>query len=217
MAPRPDVSEQRRTEIVDAAARVFSRKGFGARMEDIVRESGLSKGLLYWYFKSKDAIIVAIMDRLIGPELRGAEVLPAGPGSARQRILGLAEQTIREIRAMERFIPITYEFYTLAFRNRVVRRAIKGFFGRFIDGIQGVIQQGIDRGEFRAVDARAAAVCLIASFEGTLLLWIFDPDSVQMEAQVRQAATLFLDGIVDPAGGSPGGHRRGTRKKGASS
>ncbi|HET7081061.1 MAG TPA: helix-turn-helix domain-containing protein, partial [Chloroflexia bacterium] len=57
MSPRPDVSEERKNQILDAAAAVFSRLGFHeARMDDIVRESGLSKGTLYWYFTSKDAI-----------------------------------------------------------------------------------------------------------------------------------------------------------------
>ncbi len=196
MAPRPDVSEQRRTEIMDAAARVFSRKGFGARMEDIVRESGLSKGLLYWYFKSKDAIIVAILNRMLGPELRGTERLSADGGSARQRILDLAEQTVREVEAMGRFMPITYEFYSLAFRNRVVKSAIRTFFTRFIESIQAVIQRGIDDGEFRALDPRAAAVALIAAFEGSLLLWIFDPQIVEVNTQIRLSVELFLDGIT---------------------
>ncbi|MFN2235991.1 MAG: TetR/AcrR family transcriptional regulator, partial [Anaerolineales bacterium] len=55
MSPRPDVSEQRKDQILDAAATVFAKKGVHeSRMDDIVEKSGLSKGSLYWYFKSKD-------------------------------------------------------------------------------------------------------------------------------------------------------------------
>jgi len=55
MSPRPDVSEERKNQILDAAGKVFARLGFQkTRMDDIVEESGLSKGTLYWYFKSKD-------------------------------------------------------------------------------------------------------------------------------------------------------------------
>ncbi|MFQ5923332.1 MAG: TetR/AcrR family transcriptional regulator, partial [Anaerolineales bacterium] len=56
MSPRPDVSQKRQEQILNAAEKVFSERGFsGARMDDIVREVGLSKGALYWYYKSKDA------------------------------------------------------------------------------------------------------------------------------------------------------------------
>lgn len=49
---------------MDAATRVFVRQGFdAARMEDIAREAGLSKGALYLYFKSKDMMLERIIER----------------------------------------------------------------------------------------------------------------------------------------------------------
>lgn len=67
--PRPDVSEERRSQILDAAVAVFARLGFHqARMDDIVQEAGLSKGALYWYFKSKDEIVMAILSSLFERE-----------------------------------------------------------------------------------------------------------------------------------------------------
>ena len=65
MAPRPDVSKERKTQILTAATKVFTELGFaGARMDDIVAESGLNKGNLDWYFDSKDAIIISILDQV---------------------------------------------------------------------------------------------------------------------------------------------------------
>ena len=61
MSPKPDVSEERTAQIITAAMQVFAQQGLEkARMDDIASESGLSKGTLYLYFKSKDAIISAI-------------------------------------------------------------------------------------------------------------------------------------------------------------
>ncbi len=69
MAPRPDVSEERKEQILEAAMEVFARSGFhGARMDDIAKQAGLSKGALYWYFDGKDAIIQGIMDRMFARE-----------------------------------------------------------------------------------------------------------------------------------------------------
>ena len=195
MAPRPDVSEKRKDEIVEAAARVFSRKGFsGTRMDDIVQETGFSKGLLYWYFKGKDAIILALLERLLRPELSRVQALAEAGGSARERLLGFAESMVKDIQRMESIMPITFEFYSLAFRNRVMRGAFQEFFRTFIGGIEAVIRQGIQGDEFRSVDSRRIALALMAGFEGNILLWVFDRTLADL-GQLRLSAELILNGI----------------------
>jgi AcrR family transcriptional regulator len=65
MSPRPDVSDERKSQILNAAERVFTKKGIDlARMDDIAEETGLSKGTLYLYFKSKDELVISILDRI---------------------------------------------------------------------------------------------------------------------------------------------------------
>ncbi|MEM7007351.1 MAG: helix-turn-helix domain-containing protein, partial [Pseudomonadota bacterium] len=49
--------EQRRLEIIDAALKVFARDGFAlSKMDTVADEAGISKGTLYLYFDSKDAL-----------------------------------------------------------------------------------------------------------------------------------------------------------------
>ena len=65
MSPRPNVTDERTSQIINAAEDVFTKKGFDeARMDDIAEQTGLSKGTLYNYFKSKDDLIIAILDRI---------------------------------------------------------------------------------------------------------------------------------------------------------
>jgi TetR/AcrR family fatty acid metabolism transcriptional regulator len=195
MAPRPDVSEKRRTEIVEAAAHVFAEKGFdGARMDDIVSETGLSKGLLYWYFKSKDAIIVALLERLLKPELDRVHALATAPGTARERLVAFADSMVTDIERMEKLMPITFDFYAIAFRNRTMKKTFREFFRIFTDGIESVIDQGIRSGEFRRVDSRRVALAFMAASEGNLLLWVFDR-SLSDLAQLRLSIELILRGI----------------------
>ncbi|HEX6356281.1 TetR/AcrR family transcriptional regulator [Actinophytocola sp.] len=115
----PRVSDEhlanRRRQILDAAANCFARNGFHrTSMQDIVKESGLSAGLIYRYFTGKDDMIVAIVEErharraamdLVGdyPELL-REI--AGPEAARERNLTMQAwaETIRDprIRALAR-------------------------------------------------------------------------------------------------------------------
>jgi len=57
--------DDRREQIMESALRVFAKKGFsGASNKDIAREAGITPGLIYHYFESKDALLKAIFDDL---------------------------------------------------------------------------------------------------------------------------------------------------------
>jgi AcrR family transcriptional regulator len=196
MAPRPDVSEERRTQIIDSAIKVFTRKGFAdARMDDVASESGLSKGLLYWYFKSKEEIIIAIADLLFGAEFHTMETLSAESGSARECLDKFLDLFIQDLRGILKVAPVIYEFYALAFRNKVVRRVMQRYLRRFLAFMEPVIRRGMDAGEFVAGDAREKSIGIGAALEGTMLLWAYAPKLFDPEQQLRGTMALILEGL----------------------
>src|SRR5215471_8247417 len=63
MPHTPKVAEGRREQIIDAAMHVFAQKGFArATNRDVAREAGITTGLIYYYFESKEALFKAIME-----------------------------------------------------------------------------------------------------------------------------------------------------------
>ena len=63
MARTPKIVEDRREQIIDAAMRVFAQKGFSkATNKDVAREAGITPGLIYYYFESKEALLTAIIE-----------------------------------------------------------------------------------------------------------------------------------------------------------
>ena len=72
----------RREQILEAATRVFAEKGFRrATTREVAREAGVSEGTIYNYFDDKDALMVAILDRLNETERRAEEfVVGCGTG-----------------------------------------------------------------------------------------------------------------------------------------
>jgi AcrR family transcriptional regulator len=196
MSPKPDVSETRKNQILEAAMKVFSRQGFhDARMDDIVHESGLSKGALYWYFKSKDDVIMAILKNLFERELAGLKALQSKEGSAIELLDDFEQLTIRELEGMTRLLPIAYEFYALAFRNKTVREAMKHYLETYVNLLIPIIQKGIDEGIFRPVDSEEMAISIGAIIEGTLVLWVFDPNRVDLRRQLKQSMDVFITGL----------------------
>lgn len=196
MSPRPNVSEERKAQIINAAEDVFTKKGFDeARMDDIAEETGLSKGTLYLYFKSKDDLIIAILDRIFQREFKAFEDLDLNSMSATDAIWVFVETTVKDIKLMMHLLPITYEFMGLAFRNKFVQKTFKAYLNYYMDLLIPVIQHGIDSGEFRPADAKDIAIAMGAVLEGTLLLWVYDNSLVEPEKHIRSGMKLLLEGV----------------------
>lgn len=195
--PRADVSQERKDQILEAATRVFTQRGFSdARMDDIVEEAGLSKGALYWYFESKEALITAIVDRVFDWETAHMREIIASDVSAPRKIEALIEITVQDLGKMKPLMPILFEFWSLSLRKESVNQAIKRYYQRFLNLIESVIQQGIAVGDFRQVDVARASIMFGAVFEGTMLMWAYFPDRVDFEEQFKITLDIFLQGLT---------------------
>ena len=196
MSPRPDKSEERRVQILDAAADVFEEKGIQkTRMDDIVEKSGLSKGTLYWYFKSKDEIILGIFDNFISKETRELKTLIPSEESSTDRISIYTERVILDMVKLLRFPSISFEFLSIAFRSKYIQTAFKRFLADHMGILVPIIQQGIDSGEFKEINATEAAIAICAVFEGTIALWVYDKNLIDPENHVRSGIELLVEGI----------------------
>jgi AcrR family transcriptional regulator len=196
MSPKPDVSEERKDQIMNAAEEVFTRKGFSdARMDDIAEETGLSKGTLYLYYKSKNDLIISILDRIFQREFSSFANMDLSRMSATEAIQLFSDTVAKDIKFFMRLLPLAYEFLALAFRNKFVQKALKNYLNRYIDILIPIIQKGIDSGEFRPVDANEVAIAMGAIMEGTMLLWVYDNSLVEPEQHIRSGMKLLMQGV----------------------
>ncbi len=197
MSPKPNVSEERKEQIAEAASKVFAEQGFDrARMDDIAQEANLSKGTLYLYFKSKDAIITHLLERLFEREFADLYLLEDDPRPAPEKLLSFADKIINDIHGWAKVIPIMYEFLGRLFRQSVVQEAFRKYMHTYLEMIIPIIQQGIDAGDFKAGDAEEIAITIGALFEGTILLWVYDPKIVNLKKHLHVGINLLMEGIV---------------------
>lgn len=196
MSPRPDVSEVRKNQIIEAATTVFTRHGFDkARMDDIVEESGLSKGTLYWYFKSKDEIIIAILDRIFGWEFAHAREMLEHEDSAIKKLELFTQTIIEDFIKMKPIVPIFFDFWALSVRRKSVNRAMNQYYQSYLEIIKPIIQLGIEQGEFRPVNVEEAAITISAAFEGIFLYWAYFPEMIDFEKQLTSSLNLLVEGL----------------------
>jgi AcrR family transcriptional regulator len=190
------VESQRRREIVGAAMRVFAERGLtAARMEDVAAAADISKGTIYLYFPSKEALILALVDELYGGDAaRMREGMGKGSAQARLRSIarGLAEASTQG-RAL---LPLVLDIYGLGSRDAAVRARLTAYFDAYRDQIREIVADGEGRGELRSpTGAQAAALAIVAAFEGIFWLWALDEGRFDLGRAFDDVLTTFLAGI----------------------
>jgi AcrR family transcriptional regulator len=72
VVPKPDVSDERIPQILNAAAQMFSQHGIdGASMSQIAKSADVSKAMIYYYFDSKDALVSTLVRNLFDADQAG--------------------------------------------------------------------------------------------------------------------------------------------------
>lgn len=195
--PRPDVSDERRPQIIAAAIKVFLRKGYRkATMPDIAREAGLSIGGVYWYFKGKDDVVLAILEDVFKSDLDDLNLLVNTETNAGERLKSFISAYVENYNEMAWLNTIGIEFYGEAAHDPVVRGFIQQYVAHYRQALLQLIEQGVARGEFRAVDPVAVANALIGLEEGLSLIKTADPQGVDWKQSFQTAAELILIGLT---------------------
>jgi AcrR family transcriptional regulator len=197
VTPRPDVSEERKAQIYQAALTCFGRKGYHqTTMDDIVAESGLSKGALYWYFEGKKELFLSLFQEVMDQLGQTWESIVADEeSSATDKLLASIALFRSELGAMVPFFGVMMEAYALTRHDEDVEGIIREFYEPYLDMMTRVIEEGIASGEFHVESVRAMALVIMTLFDGIVLamgtsLWQRDWNEI-MDA----AEELVLHGL----------------------
>ena len=113
MASSAERDSARRAEILEAAKSCFLRYGYGkTSLDDIAKEAGLSRPLLYRKYANKEAIFSAVYDAVFLAQFDKAVPIAEGRGSKRDRLLRMIEVVCVEPYSLILQAPMAEEFWT---------------------------------------------------------------------------------------------------------
>ncbi len=195
---------ERPGEIIDAALELFVAKGFMAtRLDEVAQRAGVSKGTLYLYFDSKEALFKAVVETLVVPEIvRTEQLIDAYEGSATELIRQFVQQwwqTVGESRVCglpKLIISESGNFPELA------RFYVEQVVDRVRNVIAKLIKRGIATGEFKSCDPVYVARLLLAPmvfaaiYQYSLLL--YDSEPFEIPTYLDNHLDIFLHGLVAP-------------------
>jgi len=169
-------AEKTRKAILKASLKVFSTKGYArARLEEVAREAGVTRGAIYWHFSNKaDLYASAVMESVGGYQERLKEILLSDL-SPLPKVRTLMKEWLVTLEKDEAYRTIVEMALTKTEFDDQVMEGVRDWFG-FVDRVQeaivDLIRQGIEAGEIDSqVDPELAALALIAYLNGIEETW----------------------------------------------
>ena len=156
--------QARPAEILDAALKVFAQKGFAAaRMDDIAKEAGVTKGTIYLYFENKEAVFKSLVREAVGTTLASVTAdVRAYQGSASLLLRMILTRITQLLVDSNKFVlpkivigessnfPWLAEFY----RFEIIEKGLQL--------LMSLIERGIAQGEFRRLPTQHVARLCVA-------------------------------------------------------
>jgi AcrR family transcriptional regulator len=196
---RPDARPE---EILEAAKHVFGESGYaGTKLEDVARRAGVSKGTLYLYFDSKEALFrEMVRAKVVAALAHAEETVRTFDGSSRELLVILIRSMYRRLRdegmarvgrVVQAELPSFPELARFYFEEVILRSR------RLVSQ---VLERGVESGELREVSHGFAARGLASLLVHTAQLQCFfhdvDPDQLSDEAALGGLVDLYLHGVL---------------------
>src|SRR5438105_3918261 len=195
--PGPARDPDKRARILDAAIRIFAKKGFfAARVAEIAGEAGVADGTIYLYFKNKDDLLInlfeAHMDELLGGLRRALVGVEPGPEKLRA--------CLDHLLLFARKNPELMEVFTVELRQstKFMKEYSNPKFKEYLDLIAGIVAEGQAHRRFRPnVSPHVAARALYGAMDEILLQHVLSGRGKQglgdAAADVRE---IFIQGLL---------------------
>jgi AcrR family transcriptional regulator len=189
-------SAETRKRVLAAAELCFAQHGYNSTgIAEICQRAGVSKGAFYYHFEGKQALFLELLDAWMAELERALEMMGEGAETVPERLSRMARMlgVIFEYDAVQ--APMFLEFWTQASRDGSVQQATLAPYRKYQAYFANLIQQGIEEGTLKPVDADSGAQVIISLASGLLLQGLLDPDGADWGQVSQDSIEVVLNGL----------------------
>ncbi|MGR7943661.1 MULTISPECIES: TetR/AcrR family transcriptional regulator [unclassified Paenibacillus] len=165
------IRDERREQIMRAGFKVFARRGIvGTKMSMVAQEAGVSKGLLYLYFSSKEALFIDLIREAMEGAMTAMTELEQMPGSATDKIRAFTDATYNE--SDRNYFRLVHHAYTADEVPEEAKSMLTGQYSlsAFVDRLQPLFAEGQRTGELVEGDTRKLVAAYLTAINGLMLI-----------------------------------------------
>lgn len=195
----------RREAILGAATALFANQGYSrTAVSEIADRASVAQGTVFHHFKSKENLLVSICDGLVQTYIEGVEMAAKGPGSgwdALERVLKFNEEFNNDHR--DAITVVFRETRSLSRTEEKVQQHFCGLVGKIVEIKSQCIQQGMEDGSIRPVNASLTALLIHFLLVGRLHIETEDLlDVPEINDELLEFCRRSLKQNGQPGGGS---------------
>jgi AcrR family transcriptional regulator len=187
---REQLSGEKASRIVEAMRSSVARRGIaGSTFEHVAREAGVSRGLLHYYFGTKERLLVEVVRR--DAEHRIARLdAPLGEAGSADEILDVLVSSLEDLIQNEPgFWVLLFELFTAGRRNPEIQREVGELFNRTRGHVAEIFEAKASEGVISLRhDANSVVSFLFALADGIALQMLSDPERDHSEVIATSAA-----------------------------
>jgi TetR/AcrR family transcriptional regulator, fatty acid metabolism regulator protein len=189
-------SDDKRRRILQAAVKVFARKGyFAARVSEIAEKAGVADGTIYLYFAGKEDILVSLFDEVMSEHVTRARAEMEAVADAPSRLRLLAEHHLRVLGA-DRDLAVVFQV-ELRQSTKFMERFTATWLRRYFDLVSSVIEQGQREGTLRAdLPRKLVAKAFFGTLDELVTSWVIGRKDYDLALLAGPAVDLLLRGAA---------------------
>ena len=196
--PTRSLSGEKAQRIVDAMRSSVARRGTaGSTFDHVSREAGVSRGLLHYYFGTKEQLLVEAVRRDCELRLELLERRLSTAKSAEDYIGLMAENLEETVRDDPDFVTLVYELFTLSRRNVDIAVEYAGLMRRTREQVAGMLAAAQEEGILSLhAEPQAIAEILFSLGDGLALRMLSEPErdfTATISAGIECAQALLTD------------------------
>jgi AcrR family transcriptional regulator len=186
-----------REQILAAAKSLFIQQGYhGLAMRQISDALGVSKAALYYHFKDKEELFVAILSANLSELEIAIDAIQAKPVSASEKISLFVEYVLQQPAEQRAVIRLASQ--EMSHLSATTRQEFDQIYhAQFIGKLQAIFQAGVASREFRPIDASLATWALL----GMMYPYFYPAhaETIPLPPEIiRLIASIYLSGVVQP-------------------
>lgn len=191
--------DERRSELIEAAERLFSDKGYeDTAVSDIVKSIGVAQGTFYYYFKSKRDVLDAVVEHYIAVIIAEIDkIVDSNTLDAMSKIKAITDEALVLTETREKLIVYIHRNGNQEIHDKLSKAIIK----HFIPGVTKLVKQGISEGIFNTDYAEETAEFIMAGAHwiGELDEYLDGKESYLKKLMATEYIVKKLLGISDRA------------------
>jgi TetR/AcrR family transcriptional regulator, fatty acid metabolism regulator protein len=191
----PKLEERRRSQIMDAVFRLLVEGSHRSlTLERVAVETGVSKGMVTYYFESKEQLITRTIERFLAMHEAMLQAAARGEGPVEPRLRNLIAVSLSSRENLEQKLRFQAEVWSFAKEVPEAYEAVRRSYVRFRRECESLIEVGIEEGYVTVPDARWVYLLLHSLFDGIAFQIVLDPD-IDIE-EARERVLRLIDGLL---------------------